>query len=489
MVSSGMRSERRPGLFAPLAQRDFRLYYAGSVLAMIGSQLTLIAFPWLVLKVTGDPLAMGLVFAVEGIPRAAFMIFGGAFTDRFSPRTVLIVSTILRAALMLVLGGLTLVGVVSTPFIFAAALVFGILDAFAFPASSAFVPRLLAQRELPAGNALIQGVNQMTTMVGPAAAGLAIAWFAGATMLGGPAADGAGAGMDGSADLPGIAAVFLFDGAAFVVAVVLISYVTGGGPTGDQTAFSVRQMLQDVGEGFGAMWRDLPVRIITLVFTVFTLFWRGPYLVGVPVLCEARFDEGALAFGFFGSAMGLGALFGTVFAGSFARPSVRWFGPLILVDTTVLGMSFLVYAQADSLAPALAMTVLAGLFDGYMIVLLISWLQARVPGRLMGRVMSMIMFFNSGLAPVSAAAAGALISISLTGLFVGAGSVLVALSLGGLLIPTIRTLGIAKAELDSETWAAANTSSDDPHSAPAQGALTAHADPDTLGSSSGERQP
>ncbi|MBF66819.1 MAG: hypothetical protein CMQ29_03885 [Gammaproteobacteria bacterium] len=429
------------GLFAPLRQRNFRFYYAGAVLAMVGSQLTLIAFPWLVLKVTGDPLAMGLVFAVEGIPRAAFMIFGGAFTDRFSPRTVLLVSTALRGAVMLLLGSLTLADVVSTPLIFAAALVFGVLDAFAFPASSAFVPRLLDASQLPAGNALIQGVNQITTMVGPAAAGLVIAGFAGYAL-----GDGAAANTSAAADLPGIAAVFIFVGLAFAVALGLLSLVTAGGRTGPLACFSARQILNEVGEGFSAMWNDLPVRIITLVFTIFTLFWRGPYLVGVPVLCEMRFEQGALAFGFFGSAMGLGALFGTIFAGALARPGARWFGLLILIDTAVLGCSFLVYAQADTIAPALAATVLAGLFDGYMVVLLISWLQTRVPGELMGRVMSMIMFFNSGLAPVSAAGAGVLISLSLTGMFMGAGGLLVTLSLVGLSIPVVRTLGMENAD-------------------------------------------
>ena len=69
-----MRSEPVPRLLLPLTQRNFKLYYGASVLSMVGSQLTLIAFPWFVLKVTGDPAAMGLVLAVEGIPRAAFMI-------------------------------------------------------------------------------------------------------------------------------------------------------------------------------------------------------------------------------------------------------------------------------------------------------------------------------------------------------------------------------------------------------------------------------
>ena len=427
-----MRSEPAPRLLLPLTQRNFKLYYGASVLSMVGSQLTLIAFPWFVLKVTGDPAAMGLVLAVEGIPRAAFMIFGGAFTDRFSPRTVLALSSVSRAGVMLALGALTLSGFVSTPLIFVAALAFGILDAFAFPASSAFLPRLLETSQLPAGNALVQGVGQLSTMVGPAAAGFIIAWFS----VGDPRG-----GAD-TADLPGIAVVFIVVGLGFALAVGLLMFVAAGGRDGPMSAFSATQMLREVGEGFSAMWRDLPVRIITLVFTVFTLFWRGPYIIGVPVLCEERFEEGALAFGFFGSAMGLGALFGTIVGGSLRHPHERWFGALVLVDTAVLGVSFLVYAHASSLAPALGVTVLAGLLDGYMVVLLISWLQVRVPTKLLGRVMSMIMFFNSGLAPVSAAAAGVLISISLTGMFLGAGSILVVLSLVGLTIPVVRSLGI-----------------------------------------------
>jgi MFS family permease len=77
------------GLLKPLSVRNFALLWAGSVVSYIGAQLTLIAFPWLVLKLTGDALAMGTVLALASIPRAVFMVFGGAFTDRFSPRTVI----------------------------------------------------------------------------------------------------------------------------------------------------------------------------------------------------------------------------------------------------------------------------------------------------------------------------------------------------------------------------------------------------------------
>ena len=427
-------AEQQPSLLAPFRQPNFGRFFGGTVLSMVGTQLTFVAFPWLVLKITGDPLAMGVVLAVEGVPRALFMAFGGAFTDRFSPRTVMIFSTLARAGVMLLLGSLTLGLLVETWMIFAAALVFGVLDAFAFPASSAFVPQLLPQPLLPAGNAIIQGIGQLTVMAGPAVAGLLIAWFTVTGVQADPIA----------AELPGIGIAFLITGFGLAVATLLLLSIRLAPRPVPDTAFSLAQIFRDVGEGLRAMWNDVPVRLITLVFTVFTLFWRGPYLVGIPVLAEARFEEGALAFGLIGSSFGFGALVGSVIAGSFRRLPERFFGLLLLADTAVLGSSFFVYATTDHVEIAMAMTAVCGVFDGYMVVLLISWLQVRVPAALIGRVMSTIMLFNMGLAPVSALLAGWLITFSLQGMFLGAGLCLVALSLGGAMFPVVRTLGMGR---------------------------------------------
>jgi len=82
-----------------MALRDFRLLFAGASTSLLGDQFALIATPWLVLQLTGDPLALGIVLALEGIPRAAFMLIGGAITDRFSPRLIMLASDVLRLIL------------------------------------------------------------------------------------------------------------------------------------------------------------------------------------------------------------------------------------------------------------------------------------------------------------------------------------------------------------------------------------------------------
>lgn len=411
-------------LLRPLGIRNYLLLWIGSVISYIGANLTFIAFPWLILKISGDPLAVGGVMAVAGIPRAALMLVGGAATDRFSPRTVLLVSTFVRLLLMLLMATLTWYEVITIWQVFVLAFLFGSIDAFFWPASSAILPSLLKIELLPPGNALLQGSAQASLMLGPVLAGLIISL------------------ASSERELQGIAAVFYLDVAGFVVSLVTLYLIRPPSSERPSTSFSLANIFSSMRNGILAAWHDMPVRLITLMLAIFTLFFRGPHLVGIPVLADARFDEGALAFGMIMSSFGLGALAGIITAGSISLPRDDWLGKILLLDFLVLGSTFLVYATTDHIELAMAATALAGLVDGYIVVVLISWLQARVHEAMIGRVMSVIMFCNNGLAPVSAAAAGWFLTISLEGTFLGAGTVLIGLCLVGVAVPLIRSLGI-----------------------------------------------
>ena len=82
-----------------MSLRDFRLLFAGAATSLLGDQFALIATPWLVLKLTGDPVILGFVLAVGGLPRAIFILMGGAITDRFSPRLMMLIADIIRFVL------------------------------------------------------------------------------------------------------------------------------------------------------------------------------------------------------------------------------------------------------------------------------------------------------------------------------------------------------------------------------------------------------
>src|SRR6185437_6059218 len=134
---------------SPLAHRDFRLLFAGSAISALGDQFTLVALPWLVL-------------AAMALPRAAFMLIGGAVVDRLSPRRVLLWARAINAVLIGVLTLLVFAGAIRMPVVYALALGIGLSTAFAYPAGSALLPSLLPPQQLQAANALMMGARQLS---------------------------------------------------------------------------------------------------------------------------------------------------------------------------------------------------------------------------------------------------------------------------------------------------------------------------------------
>src|SRR5512146_2703073 len=151
--------------------RNFRLLWIGEGISLLGDQFYLIALPWLVLSLTGNALAVGAVLAMAGIPRALFMLVGGALTDRFTPRRLMINSNLGRMILTGLLATLVWTNLIQLWMLYVTALLFGLVDAFFFPAQISIVPKLLDKDQLQAGNAMIQGTAQLSMFVGPILAG------------------------------------------------------------------------------------------------------------------------------------------------------------------------------------------------------------------------------------------------------------------------------------------------------------------------------
>src|SRR5262245_51338819 len=179
---------------SPLSMRNFRLLWIGEGISLLGDQFYLIALPWLVLQMTGSALALGTILALASIPRAVFMLIGGAFVDRYSPRNVMLGSNAARLALVALMAGLVLTGQMQLWMLYGFALAFGLADAFYYPAQSAIVPQVLPLEQLQAGNTMVQGTAQLSLFLGPVLAGGLIA------VLG----QGAASASAGAPDLRGI---------------------------------------------------------------------------------------------------------------------------------------------------------------------------------------------------------------------------------------------------------------------------------------------
>jgi MFS family permease len=413
---------------ALFANRGFRLLTMGSFISVIGDQFTIVALPWLVLKLTGDPLALGTVLATIALPQAAFILFGGALVDRFDARKVLLVARSINAVLIGVLCALVATGAIELWMVYCIALAIGIATAFVYPAGSAILPRMLEPRQLAAANALLMGLRQLSMFLGPLLAGLLIAKFPGASSA------------DGTllADAHGIAFAFGIDALTFLASiasllVIRIAPLPGKPPE--------RNVLHSIAEGLRGVWRDVSLRSYLMYVSLIGLFVGGPVQVGLPLLADARLHWGAASYGTLMSAYGGGVVIGNALTGSGVISTKGRLGLRLLSIDIFAGLVFAALALVQSTWVGACLLLALGVAGGFAQVAMYSWMQQRVPPERMGRTMSVAMLVFFGVAPLSAAGAGlALKHVTLTQLFVGAGMAMVVIALAGMQTESMRSL-------------------------------------------------
>jgi len=416
---------------SPLSVRNFRLLWIGEGISLLGDQFYLIALPWLVLQLTGSALALGTIMALASIPRAVFMLVGGAFVDRYSPRSVMIWSNAARFVLVALLSVLVLTNNTQMWMLYVLALAFGLADAFYFPAQTAIVPQVLQQDQLQAGNTFVQGTAQLSLFLGPVLAGVLIALL------------GHGAAASGVPDMRGIGIAFGLDTLSFVAS--LLTLIMMRVPTLTKQAGEQQNVIESIKEGFVYVWSRTVLRVLFLLIVATNFLVMGPVTVGIPVLANIRLAEGAAAFGIIMSAFGGGSLLGIILSGVLPQPKPEHFGTVILLVVASLGVGIALMPLFGSTAVVAAICLAIGAAAGYQRMLLFTWLQKRIPQELMGRVMSLLFFCAIGLAPVSNALAGALLDIDLNGLFIGSGVLMTAVTLLSIALPETRRMGLETA--------------------------------------------
>lgn len=411
---------------AVFANRDFRWLVAGGVISMLGDQFTLLAMPWLMLKLTGDSLALGLVLAIMGIPRALFILVGGALTDRYSSHRVLMLTKYVNTVLLGLLGALVWADTLPFWLLYPLALGIGLASAFSIPAGTSILPTVVPREHLAAANGVMMGLRQLTLLAGPALAGLMIALSAD---------DGGQGGMVGAKE-SGTALAFLLDAATFALSAWTLAKVkaVAADPAAQDTS-----ILRSIGEGLRHFWGDTHLRTLCLYFAAVTACISGPMQVGLPLLVDQRLPGGAAALGTILAAHGAGTLVGLAF--SAAKPGLRLgtLGLTILAIDIVCGLFFLPLAFVSAIWQVMALLFTVGILAGFVQVRVWTWMQRRVPPAMLGRTMALFMFIFMGVGPLSAALAGALLrQVSVTQMMVATGLFLTALALAGVLFTPIR---------------------------------------------------
>ena len=273
------------------------------------------------------------------------------------------------------------------------AALFGLSEAFLYPAMLSLLPQFVSKSRLGLANAWMQGSEQITNVVGPAAAGIIIGTF----------------------NLP---IAFAIDTVLFAIGSGLISLVRIRVRSRVVEPHPV-SLISEIIEGLRYAWKQPEIRISLQMIAMINFAVLGPIVIGVAELVRVRFDGSATTFGYLQSAYGIGALFGVVVASRLsAIKDLKT--PLVLL-AYALGLGLIVLGLMQQAWMTSVVIALMGLSGGIVGVLGLTWLQQQTETHMQGRMMSLVMFASVALDPFSQAISGVLMEVNLTGLFVTAG--------------------------------------------------------------------
>jgi MFS family permease len=411
---------------ALLRDRNFGWMAASSTVSILGSQFTQVALPWLVLKLTGDSLMLGLVLAAVNIPRALLILIGGALTDRHSAKRVLMLTKYVNLVLVGGLAALVLSGDPALWAVFALAFAIGVAGAFSIPSASALLPDVVAAAELEAANGILMSLRQTALLAGPLLAGLLIGLF--------------GARGGASGEIRGLGVAFLLDALTFALSAWTLSRVR---VREDRPAPEAQhRVLRAVASGLAYLWRDYSLRTLCLYFAATTCFVGGPLQVALPVLADTSLSEGAAAFGSLMAAQGAGVLAGMILAALRPHWRIGTLGLMILLIDGASGVLLLPLGRIGALWQGILLLLPLGVLGGVLQVAVFSWMQRRVPAAMMGRAMSLFMFIFLGMAPISASVTGWVMrGLTAAQIFTYSGALLIGIVLLAIGNPRIRAIG------------------------------------------------
>jgi MFS family permease len=390
--------------FSALKHRNFRLFFIGQCISLIGTWMQNIGQTWLVLQITHSALKLSIVTMMQFLPMMVFSLFAGTVIDRFSKRKVLIFTQTSMMILAIVLATLTYFNVVQYWHILVLALLLGIVNTLDMPTRQSYFIELVGRKDLMNAIALNSGIFNLARVVGPAIAGILIG-------------------------LVGIPICFYLNALSFVAVIIgLFMIETPETSVVSERIESFKQVVDDIKDGLRYIKHTNIILVPLILIAVISLFAMN-YSVLIPLFASQTLGQDATGYGFIMTCMGLGSFVGAMIiaARSQAGPKNRYM--LIGALATCLFMAILGLEHSYLIA---CITVFAiGLSSIVFTALANSIIQLNSADPMRGRVMSVYTLVFLGVTPIGSLATGGLIEvigISWTMILSGTVSALITLS-------------------------------------------------------------
>ena len=361
--------------FTSLRQRNFRLFWSGQIISLLGSQMQAIGQAWLVLLLTHSAWQIGLVGALQALPILLFSLFGGIFADRWPKRRVLLITQSAAAIQALLLWLLLATGTLQLWHLYCLALLLGLTYSLGRPASRAFVVEMVGREDLPNAVALNSSLSSLSRIVGPALGGLIIA-------------------------ASGVPLLFLLNAISFLPVIIGLALIKShelhtqihqqGNIDKPQT------MWQNLHEGIVYVWQTPAVLLVILVVGLVLLFGAN-FGVVLPLIAADVLHVGATGLGLLSTANGVGALLSALWlAWSNQKPTIRY----MLLGMLIFATLEVIFALTHIYPLSLLLIASVGFTEEAFAAPAMTMLQMITPDHLHGRVISVQVLFFDGSLPL-----------------------------------------------------------------------------------------
>jgi MFS family permease len=353
--------------FRAFKVRNFRLYATGAIVSNIGTWMQRVAQDWLVLELTHSGTALGIVTGLQFLPALLLGPYAGLVADRFPKRRVLTCTQIAMSIVALVLGTLTITGLVVPWHVYLLALLFGVGTAFDAPARQSFVVEMVGRDELANAVGLNSASFNMARLIGPALAGLLIHWV-------------------------GTGPVILINAFTYVAVILSLQLMRVSELHTPKPAARDKGMIRD---GMRYLWRR-PDLMMVLVTVFFAGTFGLNFQLTSALMATQTFHKGAGEYGILGSILAIGSLSGALLAARRARIRAR----LVIGAALVFGVMAIISGLMPTYLSYALVLPLVGLASLTMLTSANATMQLSVDPTMRGRVMALYMTVLMGGTPI-----------------------------------------------------------------------------------------
>jgi MFS family permease len=359
-----------------LQHRNYRLFFAGQLISLVGTWMQMVAQSWLVYRLTGSSFLLGSVGFASQIPVFLFAFIGGNVADRYNRHRVVIATQTAAMMLAFVLAALTLTDVVKVWHIFVLSALLGVVNAFDMPARQAFTVELVGKEDLMNAIALNSSIFNGARVLGPSVAGILIA--------------GIGDGW-----------CFFANGASYIAVIVGLMLMKMK-PRAEQA--KKPSSISNILEGFRYAKRTRPVRALLILLAVVSIVGM-PYSMLMPIFADKILHGGARGLGILMGATGLGALAGSLALA--AKNGMKGLGKITGYACAGFAVSLILFSISRSFWFSALFLIPVGFFFMVTLASTNTLIQVMVPDELRGRVMAVHVMMFMGMAPFGSFLAGA----------------------------------------------------------------------------------